>query len=505
MIAAARHPAGSTLLRRHELWLVCAWAAIGLLFARDLSTMIGIWWSSSTFNHCLLIPPIIVWLVAQRWQELRKIQPRGWLPGLVLVGIGAAAWLLGQAAGVALARHLGVIVLLQGSVLAIMGPEFARGIAFPLAYMLFLVPAGEELVPPLQTLTARMCMVLLALVGVPAHIEGVFITIPNGWFEVAEACSGVKFLIAMAALGVLTAHLCFTSWPRRVIFVVASLIIPVLANGVRAWGTIYVAHRTNAHFAAGFDHVFYGWIFFGVVIALLIGVSWRWFDRAPDDIGIDALALRAPAGARDRLQPVAFGIFLIILSTACWLGIKGGSPASVPDDAVLPRIAGWRQTAMPTDWRPNFTGADHLLLSRYTNRDGQAVDLAIAVFADQSEGHELVGYGQGAVAPESRWAWTDDQPSPGDRHAFRLTGPGGVVRDVVTFYRVGNIMTGSDVRVKLETLRVRLLGGPRRAVAIIASAPRAMPNQSAAPAIDAVLAQFGPIDRLADRMAGEAR
>lgn len=496
------HPIVKEQARQHLLWLGIAWAAIGLLFLRDVVGLVGIWWTSSTFNHCLLIPPIIGWLVWQRWPELMQSTPRGWWPGLLLVAFGAFGWLVGDAAGVALARHLGLILMLQGSVIAILGPEVSRGLAFPLGYMLFLVPAGEGLVPPLQTLTARMCMALLDLVGVPAHIEGVFITIPNGWFEVAEACSGVKFLIAMAAFGVLAAHICFKSWPRRILFVAAALILPVLANGIRAWGTIYVAHLTDARFAAGFDHVFYGWIFFGVVIALLMGISWRWFDRPVDDPWIDPAVLQPPPQAKDRLVPVALGSMLIAAGVVAWSLIGASGEARLPASIEAPAIPGWRKVGSPTDWHPSFDGADRLLLSRYVDGRGRAVDLAIAIYASQSEGRELVGYGQGAVPPGSRWAWTDYQSPPLGGRAFRIMGPGGVVRDVVSFYRVGDVVTGNEMRVKTETLKVRLLGGPKRAVAIIACAPRTISGQSARPAIDDLLARLGPVDALADRLSG---
>ena len=502
MIALA-HPLTEDKARRHLLWLATAWSAIGLLFLRDVVGLVGIWWTSSTFNHCLLIPPIIGWLVWQRWPALRQLAPRGWWPGLLLVAAGAFGWLLGDAAGVALARHLGLILMLQGSAIAILGPEISRGLAFPLTYMLLMVPAGEGLVPPLQTLTAKMCMALLDLVGIPAHIEGIFITIPNGWFEVAEACSGVKFLIAMAAFGVLAAHVCFKSWPRRILFVAASLILPVLANGARAWGTIYVAHLTNAHFAAGFDHVLYGWIFFGIVIALLMGISWPWFDRPIDDPWIDPARLQSPPHAQDRLLPATLGSMLIAASVVAWSLIGASGHARVPVSAEPPAIPGWHKIAVPKDWHPSFDGADRLLLTRYADERGRVVDLAIAIYASQSEGRELVGYGQGAVPPGSRWAWTDDQPPPPGGRAFRITGPGGVVRDVVSFYRVGDILTGSEMRVKTETLKVRLLGGPKRAVALIATAPRTMPGQSARGAIDDFLARLGPVDAVADHLSGE--
>src|SRR3546814_4913828 len=93
---------------------------------------------------------------------------------------------------------------------------------------------------------------------------------PTGYFEGAEACSGAKFLIAMTAYAALVSNVCFKSWPRRIVFLSGSLIIAVVANGVRAFGTIYVAHRTSVDFAVGFDHVFYGWVFFAIVITLRI-------------------------------------------------------------------------------------------------------------------------------------------------------------------------------------------------------------------------------------------
>jgi len=170
----------------------------------------------------------------------------------------------------------------------------------------------------------------------------------------------------------------------------------------------------------------------------------------------------------------------------------------------MPEAAGWRREGVPTDWRANFTGADRMLLSRYVDRRGRTVDLAIALFATQSEGRELVGYGQGALPPNGHWAWTDDTPPPPDGRAFRITGRGGVVRDVLVFYRVGDVTTGSELRVKAETLKVRLLGRPQRAVAVVVSAPQIVAGQSARPAIDSFLAGLGPIGQVMDHLSGES-
>ena len=269
----------------------------------DWSEMARQWWDASTYNHILLVPPILAWLVRMRWPELAKLAPRTWWPGLAWLGVGLFAWLAGTMAGINLVSQLGAVLLLQAAVAVLLGPRVVAGLLFPLAYMLFLVPFGDEIVPALQAITAEMAVALTHASGVPAQIDGVFIDTPAGLFEVAEACSGVKFLVAMVALGALVAHLCFASWKRRAVFMAAAVLVPVLANGVRAWGTIYIAQSQGIEFAAGFDHIVYGWIFFALVMATVLGASWRFFDRSPDDPLIDAAAIEA-SPLLARLAPV---------------------------------------------------------------------------------------------------------------------------------------------------------------------------------------------------------
>ncbi|HEX8447313.1 MAG TPA: exosortase A [Sphingomonas sp.] len=500
--------AGRSPPARHAAWttaipvLAVAVLAILLVFARDAAAMAAIWWTSSTFEHCLLIVPILIWLVWQRAPELARVTPRGWAPGLMLVAAGAGGWLLGQAAGVALARHLGLLLMVQGAVVATLGPAVARGLLFPLGYALFLVPAGEWLVPPLQTLTARMCMGLLHLWGIPARLDGVFITTPGGWFEVAEACSGAKFLIAMLAFGTLAAHLCFRSPVRRALFMAAAVLLPVLANGVRAFGTILVAQYSGLAVAGGFDHVVYGWFFFGIVIALLLAISWRWFDRGATDPAFDPARIEpvAPVADPRRQGVVAIAAVLIAALPVAWTAAVAGGGRLAPGAIAWPQPPGW--TAMTrTDglpWTPNFPGADRQGVVRYRDAAGHRVDLAIAAYGDQTEGHELVGYGIGAVDPASRWTWGADGAAVADGRAMRIVGPGDTPRDVLLFYRIGGITTGSAARVKLETLRTRLIGGSRHAVAILISA-EAPKDGSARPALDAFARALGPIAPLADR------
>ncbi|WP_052215725.1 exosortase A [Sphingomonas sp. ERG5] len=474
-----------------------------LLFRGDAGDLARIWWTSTTFGHCLFIAPVIAWLVWQRRVQLAELQPVAWWPGLALVAVGGFGWLLGDASSVALARHLGLVMMLQGAVVTLLGPNAARGLLFPLCYAFFLVPFGEGLEPMLQDVTVAMTMPLLHLFGVPAQVDGVLITIPNGYFEVAEACSGAKFVIAMVAYGALVANVCFVSWGRRAAFMAIAVIVPVIANGLRAFGTIYAAHLTSVEQATGMDHIVYGWVFFGVVMAAVIAIGWRWFDRAPDDPVFDPATLQEPPKRRIDALIAAALVLTVAGIFPAWAGAIAGRAQKLPDVISLPTIAGWQRTdtSVRAAWSPYYPGADHFLIGRYSDGRGASVDLAIAVFGSQREGKELVSFGTGVLRQDDIWVRIDDLPNLAGGSAMRITAPGPVERQVVTWYRVGNVLTHNDKAVKLATLQARLLGGPQRAVAVHVSA-EVQPGIDTRAVIERFVHDLGPIDALADHAAG---
>lgn len=488
--------------RRSLLLVAAAWAALLLVFSRDAADMAAIWSSSSTFNHCLLILPILVWLVMQRRELLAELKPQAWWPALLYGAAGASGWLLGDAAGQAVARHLGLVMMLQGSFATLFEPNVARGVLFPLFYMFFLVPFGEEAVPVLQTLTAKMCMLFLGWVGMPAHLDGIFISTPTGYFRVTEACSGVKFLIAMVAYGALVANLCFQRWGRRIAFMAVCVVVPVIANGLRAFGTIYIAHHSSFDFASSFDHVFYGWIFFGIVITLVMAVGWRFFDKRADVPAFDPTKLQAPVKQAASPMYALAAILLVAAIPLGWSRYIATQPSPIPARIALPEIPGGQIVpyAPRAKWTPRFDGASHYLFGRYRNVAGQEADLFVVLYDRQSEGRELIGYGQGAVDPDGNRVWTADTTAPPAARAERIKTKG-ASREVVSFYRVNGTTTGSAARIKLATLKARLLSGDQQAVAILVSAEK-RGDASPRPAIDAFIKALDDIDKVADRIAG---
>jgi exosortase A len=489
--------------------LTAMWLALLVLFHGDWRDMAWQWWDSSTYNHILLIPPIIVWLALQRAAETAQIVPRTWWPGLVVFGGAVFLWVLGDFSGLNLARQLAVVVMLQGAALALLGPRVAAVQLFPLGYMLTLVPFGDELIPFLQTITAKLTMALLALSHVPATIDGVFITTRFGYFEVAEACSGVKFLIAMIAYGVLVSNVCFASWWRRTGFLMLSVVVPVLANGVRAWGTIYIARWRGIEFAASFDHVFYGWVFFAVVMGLVMAVGWRFFDRKIDAPLVDgAVIAGSPLLARlERMVlpvPAVLGaIAALALTGLGWSAAATRIAAPMPDVIALPLVRGWHfdDSTPRAEWYPLHSGADHRLVARYADGKGHVVDISFALYAAQGDGKEAGGFGQGALPLGSHWAWEEPGAAFPNASSDVIQAPGPVHRLVVTWLRTGELLTGSNTRLKLANMQDRLLLRPRPTMTLILSAEAGDGAPQPDEAIRSFLAATGPIAPWMDRMA----
>jgi len=483
------------------------WVLLLALFHRDLADMAAIWWGASTYTHCLFIPFITGWLVVQRAPEIKHLTPRLWWPGLTLFAAAVILWMLGEAAGIALFRHAALVLMLQSSVAVILGRHVAQVLLFPLFYLSFLVPFGEEMVPLLQTITAKLCMMFLALVGIPAHIEGVFITTPAGLFEVAEACSGVKFLVAMAAYATLAANVCFRSWARRIGFLIFAMASSVIANGIRAFGTIWISEKTGIEFAASFDHVIYGWFFFGFVMIAVMAAAWKFFDRSVNDLWLSRPAVDV-AAKRPAVSPVRglAALMAVALAGVAWQAGMGAIGRTPVDHLVtLPEVPGWTRVAPDYHypWSPRFDGADHRLEAHYRNDAGQRVDLIIALYGWQEEGREVVGYGQGAFDPNSEWSWTRATDVPDGGKADLIFAPG-AEREVASFYVMGGVASGSATRVKLRTLAARLTGQDQAAVGILVSAEN-RPGQPSRPAIDAFLRSLGPVGPLSTRLVASAR
>ncbi|MDE2146263.1 MAG: exosortase A [Burkholderiales bacterium] len=388
-------------------------AAILLLYRDTGETMVGIWWRSETFAHAFLVLPISLWLVWRRRADLAVLAPRA-CPGLLLAVLAAAlAWLLARLVVTDVVAQFAFVGLLILAVPAVLGLEVAGVILFPLLFLFFAVPFGEFVVPTMMSWTANFVVTALQFTGIPVYREGQHFIIPNGSWSVIDECSGVRYLMASFMVGTLFAYLNYRSHWRRGVFMVISLLMPVLANWLRAYLIVMLAYLSDNRIATGIDHILYGWVFFGFIIFLMFVVGARWAepDAPPRPASTGGRPL-PPQPARDRAMALtaAAAVVLVLLPHAAAGLLLRQELIAAPARLVLPAAlgAGWQaqgaqgaQGAPLVAFQPRFSNPSVEAERAYAGPGGAAVGVDIAYYRNQHEGRKLVSSTNRLVAMRS--------------------------------------------------------------------------------------------------------
>ncbi len=322
-------------------------AALGLLFYEEIAAAIRVWIGSTAYNHCFLIIPLAVYLVWDRRETLAGAVARP-VPLLALAALPLSlAWLAAERVGIMEGRQLVAVACMELLFLTVLGWRVFGLLCGPLLYLFFLIPFGDFLTPALQDFTAVFVMHGLNLLGVANYTDGYTIQIPEGTFFIAEACAGLRFLIASVAFGCLYALLIYRTPLRRAVFIGLSLVVPVIANGFRALGIVLLGHVLGSAQAAETDHVLYGWIFFSVVILILValGLPFRQDHAAAPARPSRVSASQPTPGlvpARTRVQATASLLLLAALGPATALALTraAGQPGPAIDLAGIKAVAG---------------------------------------------------------------------------------------------------------------------------------------------------------------------
>jgi len=398
---------GSLSSGSRRQWLVAGLVIIAIIIALQdsFAAMLRLWIEIDTFNHCLLIAPVSAWLIWRRRHALAAIEPSVSLPGLIMIVLVAGIWVLGTISSIAVVEHFAAVGLIPLSIWAILGSRFVRTIMFPLGYLLFLVPFGEFLIPIMMEFTADMTVAAVRASGVAVYHDGLYFEIPNGSFKIIEACSGIRMLIAAVAVGALFAYLNFHSWRRRVLFLGGVILLAIVANWMRAYSVVMVAHFSGMDIVA--DHVWLGYVVFAVVMAIMLWAGTRFTDI---DHGAET------GGVTEPSRPAAPRAVVGIVLMACLIiGIVGSVPVFAsavvkhaaqmthPAAAQLPLGHGpWiGPSPMHDDWLPQFIGDTATQAGRYLGPEA-AVDVVIISYQSLSPQSELINETNRVFDPE-RW------------------------------------------------------------------------------------------------------
>jgi exosortase A len=412
LIAPQRQTVALEARAARQAWLpagLClglAVVALGILFHAEVAGAYRVWETSTAYNHCFLVLPVAAYLAWTRRDGLAGLTPQPDLRMLALLVPLSLAWLLAAMLGVLEAQQLLVVAMLQVMALAVLGSVIYRVMLTPFLYLFFLIPTGYFLVPYLQTFTAWFTVMGLRLARIPVFWDGTIIQIPAGTFVVAEACAGLRFLVASVAFGVFFAALMYRSRIRWLLFVVLSVVIPVVANGFRAFGLLILAQTSGNTAMVMADHVIYGWGFFSAVTLSLIFIGKAFADNDGGAVPGNRLPRQGTAAVVPqtwKLAVVALLSFsLAAVGPAYARMLEWGTATIDLAAAPSPEVDdGWRKSDWQFDWKPSVHAPDREFLDAFDDA-GAHVARYVALYVTAGL-HNNLARGQNEIADFERW------------------------------------------------------------------------------------------------------
>jgi exosortase A len=381
---------------------------IPLVLMPSTLSMIHVWTVNETFTHGFLILPISLWMLWQNIDNYRLMPIRPEPAVLLLIIPISMAWFVASVVDVQVVQHFALVFLIQTSVWLMLGRHAFMQLLSPLAYLIFMVPFGQGLIPVMMEFTANFTVTLIQFSGIPVYQDGLYFHLPSGNWSVVEECSGVRYLIASMALGTLFAYINYHSLKKRLIFILFAILVPILANGLRAYGIVMIGHLSDMQLATGVDHLVYGWVFFGIIIFLMFMVGMIWADRKPALHSEMEIKLEAQAPIKKPLVLMSITLALTAGLLIYAQSLTSEHPSNDRNRQIelhMPAQFGpWQHEANEDfDWQPVIKNPT-LSISHLYRSDNNQVQLDIGYFARQTNESEAVST-QNSVVPYGSDDW----------------------------------------------------------------------------------------------------
>ena len=249
--------------------------SIGWLYAGVVSGLVAEWASSPDASYGIVLASVAL-VVAWRRREAfaRALDPAGAaFPGAAMLLTGLCLRLAGQLGADLFLTRMSFLLVVTGAVWLLAGWRALRTIAAPLVFLAIAVPLPALVVNamtlPLQLIASRVAEASLTTMGVAVFRDGNVLELPSTALEVAEACSGLRSIVSLAAISVLLAWT-DPSLPRRLAIVAASLPIAIVMNGFRIAATGLACEAWGPKAASGSWHTFTGWVTFLIAVFALV-------------------------------------------------------------------------------------------------------------------------------------------------------------------------------------------------------------------------------------------
>lgn len=382
------------------LALLAATLAALPLFWSGLASL-GAAWATPEYSHGPLIPLISLFLFLREMRDqpaVRDTAPSRW-PGMLLGVFALLLALAGARTSIPDLVTYAVILWTMAVVLIAMGWTRGRRHWASVFHLIFMLPLPQviywKVSTALQGISAEIGVFLVSAAGVPVYLDGQIIDLGVWQLQVAEACSGLRYLFPILSFSYLTAILYRGPMAHRVILFAMAAPLAILLNSVRIGIIGILVDRYGIAHAQGFLHVFEGWVVFGLCIAILMVAAWGLAKLRPVggpilDLDTDGLVGKArQIGGIGGAAPLALLTGLTIAVTMLHLGVNGTRTDPEARLASYPmQVGGWQGTRAYLD--PEVTrilSATDYMAADFDRPDVTApVGMFVAWYARQADG-----------------------------------------------------------------------------------------------------------------------
>ncbi len=286
-----------TLRARRIASVAVLTAAILWVYGGVLASLARQWASDDNYSHGFFVLPLAAFFVWERRAALARAPIRPHSAGLVVVVSGLLLLLAGLFGAELFLTRVSLLVILTGIVLFVWGAPALRILAFPLAFLLLMIPLPaiifNKIAFPLQLLASRAGEAAIAAAGIPVLREGNVLQLPSRTLEVAEACSGIRSLVSLLMLAIVLGYFTERRIAVRVAIALAAIPIAIVANAARVAGTALAAEWISPAAADGFLHLFSGWLMFVVAFVGLLAFHRLAFGSRPPAVGVGPRSVEA--------------------------------------------------------------------------------------------------------------------------------------------------------------------------------------------------------------------
>jgi exosortase D (VPLPA-CTERM-specific) len=424
------------------LAIVVAVAAI-VPFAGVLASLYNIWNLKPEYSHGIIIPVLSAYLIWRQREQLRQLPFTGSWLGLVLIAGGLALRSVGELTTMQTLDHYAFLIVLYGVVLTATGPVVFRRLWMPLLILIFALPLpsvfNNALSLQLQLLSSKLGVLVIRAAGISVLLEGNVIDLGNYQLEVAEACSGLRYLFPLMTLAFIVAYVFRGPMWQRVSIFLSSIPITVVMNSLRIGFIGITVDRWGSAMAEGALHDFEGWLVFmfstGALMLVAFALAWLGPSRASwrDAFNLDFLP-QSPQRAVPKPTQAVQTVPRPLIAAAVLVTIGAVVDIAVPAPQIaFPARASFYD--FPTrlgEWvgkRDSLQGVyldalrlDDYVLADFRGPDGQPVNFYAAYYQTQ-DGTRAIHSPHDCI-PGGGWEITRFEertfPAQGNSSAFKV-------------------------------------------------------------------------------------